>query len=142
EVGPGIDGLGLPLAEGGGNAQAEQGRDEDEAFHGDCSGGPGQYTSRPIPGRARPPGGRRLSLRSPAVLRARMSATAHCSGTRATALHQPALAPWILTGRQEKWKPCGRGSWSRLASFSIWQYSRSIPAKWAGQTKRPSPVRW
>ena len=57
----------------------------------------------------------------------------HGSGTRATARHQPALAPLILTGRHDTQKPCGRGIWSRLASFSIWQYSRVD----AGEVGRP-----
>src|SRR5580698_6715039 len=63
------------------------------------------------------------------------------SGTSATARHQPALAALIFTGRHETKKPCGRPIWSRLVSFSIWQYSHVRPAKWAGQMYLPSPVR-
>src|SRR5262249_37549757 len=39
EVGFGVDGLDLPLAEGGRFAEAEEGRDEGDVFHGVCSGG-------------------------------------------------------------------------------------------------------
>jgi hypothetical protein len=45
-----------------------------------------------------------------------------------------------LMGKQATLKPVGRRILSRLAGFSIWQYSRSIPAKWASQIIRPSPV--
>jgi hypothetical protein len=45
-----------------------------------------------------------------------------------------------LMGKQATLKPVGRRILSRLASFSIWQYSRSIPAKRAFQMTRPSPV--
>ena len=38
-------------------------------------------------------------------------------------------------------KPCGRGIWPTLASFSIWQYWRVMPANCAGQVNPPSPVR-
>ena len=47
----------------------------------------------------------------------------------ATARHHPALPPVSLTGKQATSKPNGRGSLSRLASFSIWQYSFSMPAR-------------
>src|SRR5262249_53417488 len=37
EIGPGVDGLWLPLAQGGRAAEAEEGRGENGAFHGDPS---------------------------------------------------------------------------------------------------------
>ena len=52
-----------------------------------------------------------------------------------------ALAFSTLTGKHATLKPCARGSAPRLTSFSIWQYSRSIPAKCASQMMLPSPVR-
>jgi hypothetical protein len=50
-------------------------------------------------------------------------------GTIATARHQPALAPADLYRHAGDEKAVWLGSWSRLASFSIWQYSRAMPAK-------------
>ena len=44
----------------------------------------------------------------------------------ATARVQPTLPALILVGKQATLKPKG-GSWSRLASFLIWQYSLSRP---------------
>ena len=58
----------------------------------------------------------------------------------AAARHQPAEAPATLTGRQETVKPVAAGSAPRLWSFSIWQYSRSIPARWASHRIEASPV--
>ena len=46
----------------------------------------------------------------------------------------PADAPATFTGRQETVKPVAPGSAPRLCSFSIWQYSRSIPTRWAAQS--------
>ncbi len=58
----------------------------------------------------------------------------------ATARHHPAEPLVSFTGKQATLKPNGFGSLSRLASFSMWQYSRSIPARWASHRIFGSPV--
>ena len=61
--------------------------------------------------------------------------------TNATGRAHPALAFSTLTGKHATLKPCARGSAPRFTSFSIWQYSRSSPAKCASQmlrARRPS----
>jgi len=59
----------------------------------------------------------------------------------ATTRVHPALPPVSLTGKQATLNPVGRGSASRLASFSMWQYSRSRPTRCASQITAGSPVR-
>src|SRR4030042_1212602 len=58
----------------------------------------------------------------------------------ATTRAQPALPPVSLTGKQATLKPNGLGSLSKFASFSIWQYSLSLPTKWAPHSTLLSPV--
>jgi hypothetical protein len=48
----------------------------------------------------------------------------------ATRVH-PALPPVSFTGKHATVNPNGLGSLSRLASFSMWQYSFLMPALWA-----------
>ena len=65
--------------------------------------------------------------RSARIRRDQTRSRVESSSTIAAARHQPADAPATLTGRQETVKPVGAGSAPRLWSFSIWQYSRSMP---------------
>jgi DNA-binding MarR family transcriptional regulator len=63
-------------------------------------------------------------------------------GALTTALEQTVRAGARELGRSRSaTRPVGRGIWCRQTSFSIWQYSRSRPAKWASQRPDASPVR-
>ncbi len=64
---------------------------------------------------------RSAGCRSAETLGSHQPAGAAASSSKiATARVNPAEAALILKGKQATWNPVG-GSWSRLASFSIWQ---------------------